>query len=201
MCDWYSAVFVGAGGPESQAEFLGACLTSAKSAAFAETKDERFVVLSHPCEDEILQRTGYTWKDLLWQGRYVSVTNVICRCCGTIFPTRRLGVPASVGCGASLCIGACIGAVTGLTIWAVTQNFLWGFGGWYVSTLLMAMIAEKGALALARWRFADRDRLLRAESHCPACKSDSRATIDSAEEVICPQCHTTSLTFSMVGIS
>lgn len=79
----YGAVFVDEPVAEPQDQVAGAALFSATGGEIATVDDPRFVVLRHPVEDDGLKRTGYRWNDLLWQGRYVEVTNVVCRECGS----------------------------------------------------------------------------------------------------------------------
>lgn len=75
----YGAVFVDQPAMHRQQEVAGAVVTSEAAGSMATTNDPRFVVLSHPLESSILAKTGYTWMDLLWQGRYVWARCPACR--------------------------------------------------------------------------------------------------------------------------
>src|SRR5688572_4325541 len=94
----YGAVIVDRPVGEPQSMVVGAVIHQSGRGYFAADGDPRFVVLSHPLEAEILAGTGYGWNDLLREGRYVSVTNVVCRRCGTVYHRRRLAPPGGFGC-------------------------------------------------------------------------------------------------------
>jgi hypothetical protein len=112
MTDGYGAVLVDRPVESMQTEIAAACIFSDSAGKLAEAADPRFVVLAHPLENLILADTGYTWNDLFWQGRYVSVSNVVCRHCGHLFQHRRLDA-GQPGCSAALALGLASGADAG----------------------------------------------------------------------------------------
>jgi hypothetical protein len=197
MTGGYGSVLVDRPIQQEQHEFAGVVLSSTDKGEFAVADDPRFVVLSHPIETSILASTGYSWNDLLWQGRYVAVKNVICRKCGNVFQLRNLTAPGANGCFLALSIGVVVGSVTGIS----THSYLLGFVAWYLATFGVMCIFG----SLARWyirsRFAARAALLAAERACPQCKSDDSIAIDRAKNVTCSRCKAVSLTFVDVGIS
>jgi predicted Zn-ribbon and HTH transcriptional regulator len=197
MTAGYGAVLVDRPLDRSQTEVAGACLLSAAAGKLAESADPRFVVLAHPLESKILADTGYTWNDLYRQGRYVLVTNVVCRRCGAVFQKRELGAPGEPGWVVAILIGLLSGTAAGL--WAhrllVGVLVFCGLGG------------ATGALAgwIARWRvrrrFRARAAALAAESTCPACGADDAAPISRVRSVRCPACRQQSQRFIHAGTS
>lgn len=198
MSAGYGAVLVDEPVSESQHEVAGAVIFSgSESEPFAAADDPRFVVLRHPGGDYDLARTGYSWSDLLKQGRYVSVINVICRECGTVFPRRRLAAPGGNGCMSSLAIGIAIGIVAG--IWC--RSFSIGLLTWFSITLGISLLIDCLSSLYIRFRFSTRAASLIAEKWCPTCHADNARSIDRAKDVLCPICRHETLRFVMAGIS
>ena len=169
----------------------------APSQAGAPVSDPRLVVLSHPLESTILAKTGYSWSDLFWQGRYVAITNMICRQCGTIFERQRLAPPGNIGCMTSFSSGVVCGVAAG--IWA--RSFLAGVVAWYAVMILVGLVAGSFARLYTRRRFAERAASLAAERACPRCHAEDAVTIERAKTVTCPTCSAQSLRFTMIGKS
>ena len=159
MLAGYGAVIVDEPVAEPQHEVAGAVLTSEGGGAIATTVDPRFVVLRHPAEDYDLAATGYSWSDLLQQGRYVSVTNVICRECGTVFPRRRLTAPGAAGCMPSLGLGVAVGVAVGC--WR--RSVFAGLVAWYLVTLGAMILVGSLASLYLRLRFSVRAASLATE--------------------------------------
>jgi len=197
MTSRYGAVLVDRPLDRSQTEVAGTCLLSAPAGNVAESADPRFVVLAHPLEFEILAGTGYTWSDLYRQGRYVLVTNVVCRRCGAVFQKRKLGAPGEPGCTVAILIGLLSGAAAGLRAHRLLVGVL----------VFCSIGGATAALAawIARWRvrrrFPARAAALAAESSCPACGADDAAPISRVRSVRCPACRQQSLRFIHAGIS
>jgi hypothetical protein len=141
MSEGCGAVLVDRAIEGPQYEVAGAVITAGSDAAIAGVDDPRFVVLRHPAESFDLAKTGYSWKDLLKQGRFVSVSNVVCRECGTVFPRRRLAVPGASGCMSGLVIGAVAGLLTG--VWRRST-----FEGVVASCLVAAAVAWVSPLSI-----------------------------------------------------
>jgi hypothetical protein len=197
MTDGYGAVLVDRAVAQEQDEVAGAVITSGEGGTIASASDSRFVVLSHPLESSILASTGYSWTDLLRQGRYVAISNVICRECGTVFPRYRLAAPGGTGCITSLALGVAAGLSVG--IWRHT--FSAGFLAWYAVTFGTMMIAGSLASLYVRLRFSERAATLRAARSCPACHADNATGIMRGKSVACPVCRNQSLRFVIAGIS
>ena len=197
ISDGYGAVVVDEPIAGPQHEVSGAVIASDAQGEFATAEDPRFVVLAHPLEDYDLARTGYSWSDLLWQGRYVSVTNMICGECGTVFPRRQLAAPGGIGCLSSLTIGF----VTGLALGAWKRSVLVGFVAWYLVTLAAMILIGSTASLYLRFRFAERSAWLVAERACQSCHADNAESIDRAKSMRCPTCRKESMRFVIAGIS
>jgi hypothetical protein len=152
--------------------------------------------LAHPLENLILADTGYTWNDLFWQGRYISVSNVVCRHCGHLFQHRRLDA-GQPGCSAALALGLASGAAAGFA----ARNLLIGLIVCYFVGLSMALAVGFIAQRYLRWKFQARAAELAAESNCPACGLNDSASIVGATSAFCPACRQRTLSFKSAGIS
>ena len=197
LCEVYGAVFADRPVAQAQHEVAGAVLTSGVAGAMASIDDPRFVVLRHPIEDSDLRKTGYSWRDLLKQGRYVRVTNVICRECGTLFRRRRLAPPGGFGCITGLGLGVVAGLAMGIVTTSVTAALLAG----YVVATAVSIGAGFGAVVYVRLRFAARASALAAERKCPACGADNAKTVGWGRSVVCPACRQRGLRFAAAGVS
>lgn len=193
----YGAVLVDRPADPDQGEVAGAVIRRDNGGAFATAGDPRFVVLRHPVEDSDLASTGYSWFDVVWQGRYVAVTNVVCRRCGDVFQRRRLTAPVGTGCLAGFALGAAGGAVVG----TLRHSFEAGFLVWYAVTMAVGLIASGLATLYLHLRFSERAASLSAERACPQCGSNDAMAVSRAKAVRCPDCSTESLRFAIVGIS
>lgn len=193
----YGAVFVDQPVAQAQRHVAGAVVASGDGSAMASVDDLRFVVLRHPIEDSDLAKTGYTWHDLLRQGRYVRVTNVICRDCGTLFQRRRLSPPGAFGCITAMTLGVVVGLAAGLWM----RSFVLGLLAWYVVATAVSIGAEFCAALYVRLRFRARAKALAAERTCPRCGADNAKTIGSGRSVVCSACCRRSLRFKVAGVS
>lgn len=197
MTGGYGAVLVDQPPDEFQSEVAGACLFSDARGEMAEAADPRFVALAHPLESTILADTGYTWRDLFWQGRYVSVTNVVCRHCGRTFQKRQLAAPADTGCTTAILIGVTVGIAAGV----ITRSFVVAFASCFAATCAAASAAMFLADFYIRRRFPQRAAALAAEFSCPACSADDSIEISRARSVRCPACREEKQSFETAGIS
>jgi hypothetical protein len=195
MLDGYGAVLVDQPATQEQHEVAGAVITSGDGGAMALTSDPQFVELSPLCMSSILASTGYSWSDLLWQGRYVAVTNVICRQCGTVFQRSRLAPPGGTGCMTGLAVGVASGVAVG--VWR--RSFDAGLHVWCAVTWWVVAVAEFLARLYVRLRFSERAASLAAERACPHCHADDARAFDRAKAVKCPACSTESLRFVVPG--
>lgn len=193
----YGVVIVDKPVEELQSEVAGAVLMSGDDDAMAIVDDPRFVVLRHPVEDLDLADTGYSWSDLLWQGRYVTVSNMICHGCGTVFPRRRLSAPGATGCMPSLMLGVAVGGSFGIWWRSVSVGLI----TWYAFTFGAVVLMQTLASLYLRLRFSARAASLAAERFCPTCTADNAEKIDRAKRVTCPKCRHETLTFVMAGVS
>lgn len=193
----YGAVVVDEPVPGPQHEVAGAVIASESGGAIATTDDPRFVVLRHPAENYDLATTGYSWSDLLKQGRYVSVSNMVCRECGTVFPHRRLTAPGATGCLPSLVLGVAVGLAVGF--WR--RSVFAGLVVWYLVTFGAMMLVKSMASLYLRLRFSVRAASLAAERACPMCHADNAKSIDRAKWVLCPKCRHETLRFVVAGRS
>jgi hypothetical protein len=197
LSEEYGAVFVDQPVAEAQQELAGAVIMAGNSGPMASIDDHRFVVLRHPGEESDLRATGYTWRDLLKQGRYVRVTNVICRECGTLFQRRRLAAPNAFGCVTALVLGVIVGLSAGIRMRSISA----GFAAWFVGAMVVLIGAEFCAALYVRLRFRTRAKMLAAERTCPGCGADHAKKIGWGRSVACPSCRRCSLRFKVVGIS
>lgn len=197
MTAGYGAVIVDRPVENERHQVVGAVLMSDGDDSMAAAGDQRFVVLRHPLESKILANTGYTWNDLLWQGRYVILKNMICRRCGTVFQHRRLSAPGATGCITGLALGLVAGVAAGIA----NHNFLAGLAAWYAATYVTELVLQYLAQLYVRRRFSRRAVSLAAERSCPHCHADDATAINGAKEVTCPTCSKKSLTFVVAGIS
>jgi hypothetical protein len=197
MPSHYAAVWVDQPIDAPQQQVAGAAMFSSAAHGFATTRDPRFVILRHPAEEHDLERTGYQWKDLIWQGRFVSVRNVICRECGTLFPRRRLAPPGGTGCMTSLMLG--IVASLFAAIWF--RRIIIAVAIWYAATFGTLLLTGSLASLYIRLRFRARAASLAAERACPNCGADHARTIERAKAIKCSACGNTTMNFSHVGIS
>jgi hypothetical protein len=193
----YGAVLTDQPNTTPQPEVVGAVVTSETTSEFARINDSRFLILSHPAELFILEEAGFTWWDLLCQGRYVSTTNVVCRRCGMTFPRRRLEAPAGIGCNFAIVVGLFAGIIFGL--WR--QSFVVWLIAWYLTTVAMVFSTQWLATAYVRRFFAQRVRELDSERYCPECHVDDSQPIAQAKSVTCPTCSQKTLFFDVVGDS
>lgn len=163
----------------------------------AAVENLRLLHLPHPIEESILTSAGLTLEEVSKQGRFVSVTPVVCRRCGTVFDARRL-IAAS---GLSGCI---VGAV-------IAFGVLVGLS-WSTGRLELALPAASAVLMsfVAIWEFFERWGLRRYRTRaaalarpatCPNCKSPSIQRVKKSRPVTCPSCGQRSMKFKMVGIS
>jgi hypothetical protein len=199
MTPSYGAVLVDQPIDRDQFEVAGAVISSKGTGRIASCDDPRFAVLSHPIESYILEGLGYRWEDLLWQGRYIAVTNVLCRRCGTIYPRRRLAAPGGFGCTTMLWAGVASGLAAGL--WKRSLPF--GLAAGFLAVALAATIFEWIAQRYNRRHFSARDAALRAERACPTCHADDAKAIFRIwiSPVMCPSCRVVALRFRIVGKS
>ena len=197
MTGSYGAVWVDQPIAGEQCEVAGAVLHSHVETPFATASDPRFVVLAHPIEAECLASTGFTWRDLLWQGRFVRVENVICCKCGTAFQVRSLAAPDFNGCVAGLLCGTAAGIALG--IW--WRSVILGVISWYLATVALVFASEMLERLYVRWRFASRAAALAEEKLCPHCHANDFTPIHRATSTRCPVCLKDKLTFEMVGVS
>ncbi|HZN69411.1 MAG TPA: hypothetical protein VFB66_29315 [Tepidisphaeraceae bacterium] len=197
MTAGYGAVLVDEPVAREQGEVAGAVIMNgAEDDTLATVNDPRFVVLTHPIESSALASTGYGNLDLVREGRYVEVTNVICRRCGTVFPRRRLAAPG-VGCGVGLLPGAAVGVVVGFG----SRSFLAGIFTCYVVAGLVGLVATGMAALYVRRRHRERAAALAAEVQCPTCRSEDAMPIDGAKGVRCSSCGQDALRFVIAGMS
>ena len=197
MTAGFGAVFVDRPVAGPQGQVAGAALFSEGDAEIATVDDPRFVVLRHPVEDHDLERAGYRWNDVHWQGRYVEVTNVVCRECGTVFPRRRLAAPTMVGC----VTGLATGVVAGLAVGIWRRSFVAAFLSSYVATVAVMYLTGSLAPLYLRLRFRARGASLAAERACPVCHADNARHLERATSLPCPACRQKSLRFVVVGMS
>jgi hypothetical protein len=197
VTDGYGAVWVDQPATTEQHEVAGAVLYTQVEAPFATATDSRFVALAHPIEAECLASTGYTWRDLLWQGRYVRVENVICRECSTVFQVRTLTAPGFSGCVSAVVCGVAAGLTFG--IW--WRSVLLGSIVWWLTTVAVISVTELLERLYVRCRFASRAAALIEERFCPKCNANDFTSIHRATSIRCPACLNDALTFEMVGIS
>jgi hypothetical protein len=202
MMNGYGAVFVDQPVSGIQHPTAGAVVVSDSSESLAVgslegVEDPRFVVLAHPCESSILASTGFSWSDLLWQGRFVLVTNVICRQCGGVFPKRQLGAPGTAGGLTAIIVGAIIGVAVGIA----QRSFFWAFIAFLGAAVVLLLVFERTAIWYVRWRYHSRAAALAAESRCPICGTDDSVIISLAKGVKCPTCKRESLSVEIAGMS
>src|SRR5262245_618214 len=87
MTSHYGAIWIGSlVDRPPQSAIVGAVILRPSRSQLAADDDPRFLILAHPAERAILDSTGLSWSDVDRKGRFVSVTNVICQQCGTVFP-------------------------------------------------------------------------------------------------------------------
>jgi hypothetical protein len=197
MTAGYGAVLVDEPVARRQGEVAGAVIMNrADDDTLATVNDPRFVVLTHPIESAALASTGYGNLDLVREGRYVEVTNVVCRRCGTVFPRRRLAAP-EIGCGVGLLLGAAIGVVVGFK----SRSFVDGFLTCYAVAGLVGLVSTGLAALYIRRRHRERAAALAAEVHCPTCRADDAVPIDGAKGVRCSRCGRDALRFIIAGKS
>lgn len=197
LSEGYGAIFVDQSLTHTQHEVAGAVIQAGEAGAMATVDDARFLILRHPVEEPILRESGYVWSDLLRQGRYVWVTNVVCRECGTIFQRRRLRAPGTFGCTAALVSGLAAGLAVGLWTRSAPLGLLASCAG----ALAVALIAGAYAAAYLRLRFTARAKAIAAERLCPTCRADNARKLALYRSVVCPICHTRRLRFLPVGVS
>lgn len=195
MPEWYGAVLLDEPVTKLQGQVAGATLHV--QGAIAEATDDRLLVLAHPIEDSILSTTGYSWSDLVWQGRYVVVSNVACRDCGNVFSIRRLGVPGAVGCLPALLVGSACGIAIWMSKGSVADGLITGFVVLFVALLIL----ELAAGLFVKYRHAARANALASEKQCPVCQSVNAIRINRTKKTPCPACHRRSQTFHLAGIS
>jgi hypothetical protein len=166
----------------------------------ATVQDDQLIVLGHPLETSILAGTGYTWHELLRQGRYVRITEVICRQCGNIFAKRQLAVPGGVGCRV-ISLNLIAGIVSGIGIGSWTHSLLLAI----VTFIGAAWCLETGCETFAhrhlQRRFHERAIVFASDALCPVCNADDSVSFTSAKRNRCPACREESLNVKMVGIS
>jgi len=197
----YGAVFVDHPVAESQSEIAGAAIFVDCPGEFSEVNDPRFVILSHPGEIEILAGTGYSWGDLFWQGRYVAVTNVVCRQCGNIFARRRLAVPFWFGCVMTGIMAPLILIAVGLTVGRSTHRPLVAGLAAGAAYALVWLLYEAVCRIYLYARFRERAAALAAEISCPNCNARDSRGVEGAKRICCPSCKKKSVSFQMVGMS
>ena len=193
----YGAVWEDEPVASEQSEVLGAVLHSDADPGFSQVRDPRFVVLAHPNETGCLASTGHTWGDVLWQGRYVVVKNVVCGNCGSVFQVRSLASPGFLGCYYSLVAGVIAGIGSGIAY----RSFVLGFIVWQGTTLAVAFAFELAERLYVRWRFANRAAALADERFCPHCHACDYKPINRGVATKCPGCAQDTLKFEIVGIS
>jgi hypothetical protein len=164
----------------------------------------RLVILAHPGESWILQSTGYTFSDLLWQGRYAWATEVVCRRCGNVFPRWRLKAPPGIGCLWPVVAALCGAAAVALalrrfepSLWIILAVIVgWGFG------MITAIVIEAVAWCYLRSRFRDCMKTIAAQRTCPSCGADDAVRVTRPFlRVTCPGCRQKALRFRIWGIS
>ena len=197
MTAGYGAVLVDEPVTRQQGEVAGAVImTGADEHSLATVNDPRFVVLTHPVESAALASTGYSKLDLVREGRYVEVTNVICCRCGTVFPRRRLAAPG-IGCGVGLLLGAALGVIVGFK----SRSFVDGCLVSYAVAGLFGLVCTGIAALYVRRRHRERGAALAAEVHCPTCGADDAVPIGGAKGVRCSSCGRDAFRFVFAGKS
>lgn len=197
LTEGYFAVLVDEPQSEKQHEVAGAVITDGEGGAMAVAGDPRFVVLRHPIESSDLAGTGYTWSDLLWEGRYIEVTNVVCGQCGTVFQHRRLVAPGQTGCMAALVLGL----VTGLSVGIWQHSILLGLFACGRLAVSIGMVTDLLERLYLRRHFSKRNATLAAERACPKCHAEDANAVGHGRRVTCPACSTKAMRFVIVGIS
>ena len=176
---------------------VGRMLASEIFGEKAIVQGDQLVVLLHPLEESILAGTGYTPWDLFREGRYVSITFIICRRCANIFAIRRLDLPIEIGCLASIVIGIASGVGVGFSMKSIVAGIVSCGVVTYSAIVWTDIVARK----FMQYKFGERARALAADQLCPKCGANDSVQFDSARKIRCPACHEESLTVDMVGIS
>lgn len=195
MTDGYVAVFTDGAGAGTQAEVAGAVVDGGEKEV-AGAGDPQLAVSGQAAESP-MKGTGYSRSDLFWQGRHVSVANVVCRRCGTLFQRRRLTAPSAMGCGA----GTSLGIVGGIAIGLWTRRILVGVVVAYIAIVGFLMLIGFLGRFYVRTRFSARAGALAAESVCPNCHADDARSIAGANSVKCRACGKEAVEFKVVGVS
>lgn len=197
MTEGYGAVLVGQPAEAPQWEVAGAVFSPGTGGRIAKVDDPRFVVLAHPLEARILAQTGYTHDDLLWQGRYVGVTNVSCRECGEIFCHRKLKAPGGIGCSAVLWSSLATGVIAGI----IARGFFIGLLAAVAVLWLGFAVIDFLTTRYLRRHFRDRMDVLAAERRCPRCTADNAVPIGKNQWLKCSACGSKTLKFYTAGKS
>ena len=165
---------------------------------YATTSESYLVVLSHPEEASILASTGYFWRDLHRQGRYVRCTNVSCDKCGHIYSLKKLTVYENdFGCIISITVAIIIGLLTVLWLGKLLV-------GLFVSIALIAIstfLLFRWAISRQENHFPDIAAKLEKKRCCPKCAVEQSTPIISNEAVCCQNCKKKAMRFQTVGNS
>jgi len=163
------------------------------------------VALRHPGEHYDLARTGFTWRQLFEQGRFIRTRKVACRHCGMLFSVRNLEAPA-LGCSVITMIALAVGLISGLVSGVLARKVAGGvvvaLAVSYVTGVVLSIVVQLYAWAYTRMHFGERGREIHGHNACPTCRSRAWRSAESLFlRYLCPSCARRSVRVRMVGIS
>ena len=156
---------------------------------------ERVVILSHPCEQQIIEEHGFTYKSATFQGRLLNFTEYFCKSCGFYYKTRKLTSATLIfGCLTPIVISIVFGTAVGY----YSSSIFAGLFAAYAATTLVWLLIDWLVGVYVRFRYAERAREYQIDRVCPKCGSRSAAT---GGTLPCPKCHQKAMKIKIVGMS
>jgi hypothetical protein len=157
--------------------------------------DGEIVPLPHPLEDATLRENGGSWGSASRSGRLLCVTYKVCTACGTLHKEMRVHWNVHAGCiGALLAAAATVLVCTQLLSLPFLCALKWVF------IMPFAFLGIGSLLCRLRWRSVNASMRL---ARCSACGGSRFCTVDQATRraMMCPNCKTRSMVYSMAGRS
>ena len=188
--------------PIVSAGYAAVIVDEPKTSFRAHPDNPHLVILSHPCELQILESLGFSYASAALAGRLVIVHRVVCQACGTHYELRRLSAGWSVlgcsGCLALLGISAVVGLVIGVQLESIPLGCFTGF----LSLGALERVWYWTTDRYVRRRYADRVREFDRGTGCPRCGSTDYVDFGSrARNLACPVCGGQTLRAQVVGKS